>query len=71
MNLVEKAAIPGPADYRNYELKGPKAPKFTFAKSLRDDMATGTTPGPGSYKLPPKFADVPKYLMPNKPIQYV
>jgi len=26
---------------------------------------TEYTPGPGDYNLPPKFADVPKYLLNN------
>ncbi|KAL4435362.1 hypothetical protein ABPG74_022845 [Tetrahymena malaccensis] len=67
-NLKEKAKIPGPADYRNYEAQKFKTPQFTFQKSNRTGYDSKfVTPGPGQYNLPPKFADVPKYLMPNKP----
>lgn len=61
-----KSAIPGPADYKENDVKTRKAPRFSIGRSQRSAIVTGTTPGPGAYNLPPKFADVPKYLLPNR-----
>lgn len=34
-------------------------------------MTDSGIPGPGTYNIPPKFNDVPRYLLPNQPhLQY-
>ena len=39
---------------------------FRFGTENRAELYRGSAePGPGSYNLPPKFADVPKYLLDN------
>lgn len=38
----------------------------SFGSGMRGDLGKGgAEPGPGAYNIPPKFADVPKYLLPN------
>lgn len=40
---------------------------FRFGTSQRPGIESGEgIPGPATYKIPPMFADVPKYLMNNK-----
>ena len=43
-------------------------PKWGFGTGLRPRTANSNDPGPGTYLIPPTFADVPKYLIstPNK-----
>jgi hypothetical protein len=38
----------------------------SFGKALRKTFNCDNGPGPGAYKIPVKFADVPKYLIPNQ-----
>jgi hypothetical protein len=37
-----------------------------FSKDSRSRERLNDVPGPGTYKLPVKFADVPSYLIPSK-----
>ena len=59
--------MPGPGQYDNAltKLKDPKG-KVTFGKDSRIRLEDSKVPGPGSYTLKPTFADVPKYLLPDK-----
>ena len=59
---------PGPGTYNNSSsLKGPKYPFGTGQRSQFDALKN---PGPGYYKIPCKFANPPKYLVPNYDSQY-
>ena len=60
--------MPGPGQYdaRDYNvLSGKSSIVYSFSK---DEPHEGVdpTPGPGHYKIPCKFADVPSYSMPNR-----
>ena len=55
---------PGPGAY-DQNLNGAKG-KVTFAKDTRIKNQDAKVPGPGQYDLKPTFADVPKYLLPQK-----
>lgn len=63
-----KEQLPGPGQYdaRDYNvLSGHSSIVYSFSKAdVHDNVEP--TPGPGHYKLPSKFADVPSYSMPNK-----
>jgi hypothetical protein len=37
-----------------------------FGKDIRGRERSNDVPGPGAYKLPIKFAEVPNYLIPNR-----
>ena len=57
---------PGPGQY---DIRGGvMGPKWGFGTGLRPRTANSKDPGPGTYLIPPTFADVPKYLIstPNK-----
>lgn len=55
---------PGPGEY-DLNLSNPKG-KVTFSKDEKLKLSGVKTPGPGEYSLKPTFADVPKYLLPDK-----
>ena len=57
-------AVPGPGSY-DQSLSGHKG-KVTFSKDTRIKLEDTKNPGPGQYDLKPTFADVPKYLLPQK-----
>lgn len=62
--------VPGPGSYANdsEKLKAAKAPSFGFGTSKRPDMASNGKnpgPGPGTYKLPTRVANVANFAMPN------
>lgn len=54
------AYSPGPGQYAlKTTLEGPN---WGFGREARSQtMLSSLSPGPGSYNIPPKFADVPKY----------
>jgi len=52
--------VPGPG---NYDVKILSKNGISFGKSTRDDLKKDEKPGPGAYRVPVKFADVPKYLI--------
>jgi len=60
--------VPGPAAYQSndYKTLSKTMSGVSFAKAVRDQANKGKTPGPGDYKLPSKFADVPRYNLPNQ-----
>lgn len=56
--------VPGPGAYNGNDIGSRRNIRFghdSRLKELKDGM-----PGPGHYELKPTFADVPKYLLPNK-----
>lgn len=55
---------PGPGEY-DLKLDTPKG-KITFGKDEKLKLSSSKVPGPGEYSLKPTFADVPKYLLPDK-----
>lgn len=72
MGLIksESALIPGPGAYSNTaeKLKA-KAPAFCFGRSKRPPLSgkpSVVSPGPGDYKLPTKFANLPDFALPAK-----
>ncbi len=69
-SLTRNEYVPGPGTYVNTSEKMKQtAPSFGFGTSKRPDIggnAKNAVPGPGSYKLPTRIADVPDFAMPNK-----
>ena len=63
---IDKNNVPGPGSYEQFS-KNPKEGKVTFSKDIKLKSDVNKNPGPGNYDLKPTFADVPKYLLPNKP----
>jgi len=60
--------VPGPAAYNTEDKTLSKTMSgVSFAKALRENMKKDRTPGPGDYKLPSKFADVPRYNVTSMP----
>ena len=63
--------VPGPANYSasdTFYLKR-TSPNFGFGTSKRPDIAGNKkfmTPGPGSYKVPSKLANVQDFALPNR-----
>jgi hypothetical protein len=55
---------PGPGSYQ--ENSAVKKNGWGFSKEQRGKGHDEKVPGPGQYELKPFFADVPKYLLPNK-----
>ena len=64
--------VPGPGAYTGVAENTQKAaPRYGFGSSKRGEMAKMTgTPGPGSYKLPTKVADVQAFALPNQKAEY-
>lgn len=57
-----KDGMPGPGQYdnRDYNIAGHQSIAYTIPKGEKRDEFSDT-PGPGHYKIPVKFADVPSY----------
>lgn len=57
-----KDNLPGPGEYdnRDYNIQGHSVIVYSIPKADKQDPPNDT-PGPGHYKLPAKFADVPRY----------
>lgn len=55
--------MPGPGAYNsnNLSLSG-----ISFTKDLRNRIKDKGVPGPGAYRIPVTFANVPNYLIPNR-----
>lgn len=70
-SLVKPGNVPGPGSYVNSAEKVLRntAPSFGFGTSQRPAIGSsggkGNNPGPGSYKIPVRVADVPAYSLPN------
>lgn len=62
-DLTTRKIVPGPGAYTYKDLYQTGV-SFSHAKRL--NFKTNETPGPGAYRVPVKFADVPKYLIPGK-----
>lgn len=56
--------MPGPGSYDSNGVQGKG--KVTFGKDEKLKYENNKIPGPGQYDLKPTFADVPKYLLPDK-----
>lgn len=58
--------LPGPGAYdsRDAYVAGHTSITYTIPKG-ETKPADDNYPGPGHYKIPVKFADVPRYVMPN------
>lgn len=56
---------PGPASYENVKTSK-KGPKFPFGTANRTSNNIGDSPGPGSYKVPVKVANLPRYALPSQ-----
>lgn len=56
---------PGAYDARDYNLSGYTSIAYTIPKDESPERDNGY-PGPGHYKIPVKFADVPRYILPNQ-----
>lgn len=64
--------MPGPGAYVNSAEKlKQSSPSFGFGSSQRPVVGSTklNVPGPGSYKLPSKIADVPDFAMPNRKME--
>ncbi|CAD8199271.1 unnamed protein product [Paramecium pentaurelia] len=55
---------PAPNHYQFNQ--GNPGPKFPFGSESRVTDRNDVGPGPGTYNIPPYFANVPNYLIPNK-----
>eukprot|EP00347_Sterkiella_histriomuscorum_P004104 403361737 len=62
-DLTSRRIVPGPG---TYDLKNKSSLAMSFTQTQRLKVKYDENPGPGTYKLPVKFADVPKYLIPNR-----
>ncbi len=55
--------MPGPGAY---DAKETSNLGISFTHSKRLTFQKNEIPGPGAYRVPVKFADVPKYLIPKQ-----
>lgn len=62
-DLSTRRIVPGPGAYyfKNMTHTG-----ISFANAKRLEVKKDFVPGPGTYRVPVKFADVPKYLIPKQ-----
>lgn len=61
--------VPGPGQYINTrDYVKLRSPSYGFGTSTRNPFGSGKfpTPGPGSYMIPTKIAEVPEFAMPNR-----
>ncbi|KAL4429946.1 hypothetical protein ABPG74_000312 [Tetrahymena malaccensis] len=68
-NFLSTTPVPGPGNYQiGGDIQGPKWGFGTSQQRINDyAKAHINEPGPGAYNLKPFFADVPSYLIPQKP----
>ena len=67
----ENHGIPGPG---NYNVSGRiTGPAYGIGSGSRSNAKYDQTPGPGHYKVPYYVAQMPRYMMPDKPesLRYV
>ena len=57
--------MPGPGSYQT-PVARKTAPAFRFGRAKRPELAKSITPGPGSYKIKVKIANVPDYALPSR-----
>ena len=60
---------PGPGHYNPAATKSANV-SAGFGTSVRKGGKSDETPGPGHYKLPYKVADVPNYVLPDRPEEF-
>jgi hypothetical protein len=60
-DLTTRRYVPGPGAYETLDKSNQG---ISFTQAPRSKERKSDIPGPGSYKIPVKFADVPKYLIP-------
>ena len=67
IDMTTRRIVPGPGNYDTSKMYilNKSVGGVSFGKSIRDSMKGNDLPGPGHYKVPVKFADVPKYLIPK------
>eukprot|EP00347_Sterkiella_histriomuscorum_P010747 403375078 len=60
---------PGPGQYEPSvkQTKGKINPSWSLSKDQRDKLLTSVSPGPGSYVVPSKIQEGPKYILGLKP----
>ena len=61
--MTSRRIVPGPGAYdqQNMSLTG-----ISFARDKRAKLRETGVPGPGTYKIPVTFANVPTYLIPGR-----
>ena len=64
-DLTTRRIVPGPGTY-NYNSKEVNQSGVTFTHAKRLHVKYDENPGPGAYRVPTRFADVPKYLIPKQ-----
>jgi len=63
-----KSNSPGPG---NYKMGGSvNGPQYGFGSGSRGKAKASDIPGPGHYKVPYRVAEVPKYIIPDKPEEF-
>lgn len=67
-DLSTRRIVPGPGAYERPQESKDLGVSFTHSKRL--NLQKDENPGPGAYRVPVKFADVPKYLIPNQNESY-
>jgi hypothetical protein len=65
IDLSTRRIVPGPGNYDS-ELRNSQFGGISFAKAIRQGERNHGIPGPGTYRVPVKFADVPKYILPSQ-----
>ena len=55
-----RKAVPGPGMYEMLQIDSGQSNKF--GKEKRNDNLKNDTPGPGQYRIPCSFRDVPRYI---------
>lgn len=61
--MTTRKIVPGPGKYEYSKDKISKSPpKFGFGTESRGNSKKSGIPGPGSYHIPCKVVDVPRYL---------
>jgi len=56
---------PGPGSYLGQNDRVLKTKNGKFSTGLRDSAKPNNGPGPGSYRIPTKIVEAPRYLLPN------
>ena len=63
-DLASRRIIPGLGTYNHKSYF--RGPKYRFTNQSKGLNFKDMNPGPGTYKIPVKFYDTPKYLIPDK-----
>jgi hypothetical protein len=57
---LQRRGVPGPGMYDSKTGLG--GPQYKFGSQKRNFYKTSEVPGPGQYRIPCSFSDVPRYL---------